>query len=128
MNNTEITLPAHILALTQDEIDAITNSTDAMNLIIACGIDPEDSSLVVITGLGDVRILKPNGSLIPSYAKPRDAGKCLELSFVGHSGFFIIDSNLVIVQSESFIEGQSLIIGNSYDDENSTQRIEKDSS
>lgn len=121
MNNTEITLPEHVLALSQDEIDIITNSIDAMKLIIACGIDPEDSSLIIITGLGDVRILKPNGNLIPTYAKPRDLGKCIELSFVDTSGFFIIDSKLVIDQSESFIEGQSLIVGNSYDDENSTQ-------
>lgn len=65
----------------QEDIDQFNEQFSAKDLIAACGVDPQDSTLIIVSFLGDVGFVKPNGKLIPSYATVMLFGRAVKIIF-----------------------------------------------
>lgn len=107
----EISLPPHITCLSEDLVDDIFSVYDAADRIVACGIDPRDSSLCLLTGDLNVRQISPNGTMIPTDAFPEFDGRHIVMSFKDYPGIFRIRSEVAIGMSESCLDGAEVALG-----------------
>lgn len=100
----EIIIPEYIHALPQEEIDNISTSSNADQLIIACGIHPQDQSLMLITGTADVLSIKPNGRMKPYIAEPLSGGEQLKIAFHHPYGLHVVNSIAAIAVARNEIK------------------------
>lgn len=110
----EISLPAHMTSLPQHVIDVLIHAEDANDRIVCCGIDPQDGGLYIITGTCDVRVIMPNGRLIPTSAFPSHDGKTVGLTMSNVESLQTIASRLAVQASKSCLETFSLNVGDTY--------------
>ena len=109
-----VELPGHISSLPQDVIDSLVVLPDASERVIACGVDPSDNSLYMISGLLDIRVIRPNGNLIPEKSFPSHDGKRMGIYFKDVEDLKTIDSNLALMNGESCLANASLFVNDTY--------------
>lgn len=112
MPDTELSLPDYMTCLGQDVVDALADLQDER--VIACGVYPEDNSLVFVTNRLTVRSIAHNGRLVPHTALPASDGRSMRVSFVGFEGNSVIDTILAIKQSKVCSAGGGLYVGGRY--------------
>lgn len=110
----EISLPNYVNPLPQDVVDKLTISPEAEKLIIACGVHPEDGSLVMITGKGGVFSIAPNGRMRPQRAGPTHDGEHISVVFHHPYGLHLISSRAALaIAKDEFLDTQIFARGNS---------------
>lgn len=115
MKNSEIILPSHISSLSQNVIDKLLETSDDIgNRILACGINPSDNSLYVISGFLDIKVIRPNGNLKPKKAFPLHDGSKIGIIFDSIEEIQTIDSNLALREGKSCLENTSLFVNDTY--------------
>lgn len=95
-------------------IDNLVVLPDASERVIACGVDPTDNSLYMISAMLDIRIVRPNGNLIPDQSFPSHDGKRIGIYFKGIEALQAIDSNLALANGESCLSNASLFVNDTY--------------
>ena len=115
MKNSEIILPSHMSSLSQNIIDNLLETSDDIgNRILACGINPSDNSLYIISGLLDVKVIRPNGKLKPKKAFPCYDGSRIGIIFDNIEDIQTIDSSLALHEGKSCFENTSLFVNDTY--------------
>lgn len=110
----EISLPNYVKALPQNVVDKLSMSPEAEKLIIACGVHPDDGSLVMITGEGGVFSIKPNGRMRPRQAGPTHTGEHISIVFHDPYGLHLISSQAALaIAKDEFLDTQIFARGNS---------------
>lgn len=106
INGKEIILPSYI---------TILQNVSQLNpdCVIACGVHPS-GVLVLVTGIGDIKEIMPNGKMIPIAAKPIGNGEYIEVIFREDDSPRILASRPVIRSAKSCLLGAELHIGNTY--------------
>lgn len=95
-------------------IDVLQNVSDKnSDCIVACGVR-NDGTLIIITGAGEVRELKPNGKTVPVKASPVKEGHFIEVHFKNYTSSRILSSALVVRSSKNCLLGGELHLGNIY--------------
>lgn len=97
----------------QEDIDHYNDEFSRDELIAACGVDPKDNQLVVVSFSGDVRLVKPTGSLIPSHATIALFGRAIKITFKDNLEFMIDSKTLLSETAGQEIESQ-LYVNNNY--------------
>jgi hypothetical protein len=96
-NNIEITLPAYMNSLTQEEISIVLCSKD-QEAIIACGFHKDSNTLMLVTKNAELLEIDPDSffkqQLNLLSAKPIEAGHKIEIS---------IQESIIEVDSEDAI-------------------------
>ena len=98
--------------LSQIFIDEIMSVCDKDERIIACGINPDDSSLCFITGGLDVRSIVPNGELTPVKLNLEFDGRHLHIEFAGRTDSHRVNSVSLIHMSKSCLNISEMSIRN----------------
>lgn len=109
-----LTFPPHMAALPQSTIESIATSTDAVGRVLACGVDPRDDSLTIVTFEPAVRTIVPNGRLIPASAVPSEDGRHVNVTFQGHAHVCRLDSAAAISASSDALRGVTIHVGDTY--------------
>lgn len=109
-----IELPDHMSSLEQEEIDTLTCLTESNERVISCGIDPSDNSLYMISGMLDIRVIRPNGKLKPEKAFPSHDGKMIGMIFKDVEEVQAIDANLALRNGDSCLTDASLFVNDTY--------------
>lgn len=107
--STEIELPTYMNTLSQEIIDILTQVEELR--VIACGVDPQDNSLIYLTNNREIRSISPNGDLIPKDASPSVDGKSILIRFHGILGQFLIAILLAHDVSVQLLSNASLSVG-----------------
>lgn len=102
----EITLPSYITSLQN-----VSQSNS--DCVIACGVHP-GGTLLLVTGVGEVKEIVPNGRMIPISAVPIGGGEYMEVTFRGEVSPRIISSRPAIRSARSCLLGGELHLGNTY--------------
>ena len=114
IKNNELSLPGHMSSLPQGAIDSISTLSDANERVVSCGVDPTDNSLYMISGILDIRVVRPNGNLIPERSFPSHDGKRMGIYFKNVEELQTIDSNLALLNGESCLTNASLFVNDTY--------------
>ena len=101
-------------SLPQGAIDSISTLSDANERVVSCGVDPTDNSLYMISGILDIRVIRPNGNLIPDRSFPSHDGKRMGIYFKNVEELQTIDSNLALLNGESCLTNASLFVNDTY--------------
>lgn len=111
----EVSLPDHITPLPQVVIDVVSALRDSAVRVVACGIDPRDGFLYVVTGNADVRFVKPGSRIAPTSAYPSHDGSTIGLTLSGDDKLHSVSSDLTLSRSEScFSALSSLTVNDTY--------------
>jgi len=111
----EVKLPQHMFAIPQPVIDRLHGHPDALDRVVSCGIDPDDGGLYMVTGIVDVRVLRPNGRRRPASAYPSHDGRLIGLTFHGDDALYVVESTVALKDSEScFTTLTSLSVNDTY--------------
>jgi hypothetical protein len=81
--------------------------------IIACGVDPEDDTLYLITNDIQILYISPNGKMIPKFAVPTNYGKEILIRFDEESVYSIETCHL-LKESSSTLEKSKLFLNDNY--------------
>lgn len=95
-------------SLPQEEIDVLTSTSSRS--IIACGVHPQDKSLMLITNEANVLTIKPNGRMKPLDAWPIDGGRQIKIVFNNPYGLHILDSQVVISVAKDELSEKTVMI------------------
>jgi hypothetical protein len=112
IEGSELTLPPHMNSLDQSVMDLL--GLDRSNRVIACGVNPDDGFLYMVTGGLEVRFIAPNGTMVPLEAYPVGGGKAIAVAFEDQEEFRVIDAARALESSESVTDGASLFVGDTY--------------
>lgn len=110
IGDVEVDLPDYMSALSQRAIDHISTLKDNNERIVSCGI--LDNCLYLVTGVGDVRVLTPNGKLIPVSSVPLNDGMFISVEF--NEKNVVLSSPLVIKSSAGCLNNSQLFVNNNY--------------
>lgn len=104
-----IELPQHISALPQEFVNMLLRSRKPRNAprIFACGVDPVDSTLVVVTLDLEVLSVTPNGKMIPEAAFPYFDGWAIGIKMKDTDELVVLTSETVIKSATSCWETTS---------------------
>jgi hypothetical protein len=117
MKGSVVELPAYMNCLTQDEIDALLQTTDVR--IVACGVHP-DGTVMLLTTEVEVRIFDEKSFTIPSgdYLPSTDGLSVLLPNvggrWPGSSPGFVVASKWMIDSSEPALGSASLLVADTY--------------
>ena len=106
----EISLPNYIKALPQEEIDQLTVSSFAKVVVIACGIHPQDGSLMLITGTGNIFSIVPNGKMRPMAAEPISGGEYIKVIFYPPYGMHVLSSQSALSLARDEVLNAQLVV------------------
>lgn len=107
----ELQLPTFMATLPQNVID---NFSSYECKIISCGIDPNDGGLYMVTPEPQVKVLCPNGNMVPVDAFPSHDGELIAVSFQSIEGYYGIKSDLALSVAKSCVSSAGLFIGDTY--------------
>lgn len=103
-----VSVPNFMTTLRQEIIDEFE---DNCCKIIACGVDPKDNILYIISNELEVKIIKPTEKSIPIDARPEDHGQFISVCFKNDlKNRFYIDSNLALIHAENCIDKAQLFV------------------
>jgi hypothetical protein len=68
----------------------------------------------MISGILDIRVVRPNGNLIPDRSFPSHDGKRMGIYFKNVEELQTIDSNLALLNGESCLTNAALIVNDTY--------------
>jgi hypothetical protein len=100
--------------LTQESIDRLHTLDDRRHRLISCGVDPKDSCLYLVTCDLDVRVVRPNGGLVPESAFPAPDGRYLGVVFRGSEQVETISSEVALRHSSGLFATASLTVNDTY--------------
>lgn len=110
----EVTIPEYMVKLLDLEIEQICCNSNRNNMVIAAGVDPDDMSLVILTGSPEVRNISATSRLTPKTAKPVLGGRGIEITFEEVEGVYLMDAALVVERSLSSLKNSKLFLNDNY--------------
>lgn len=109
----DFTFSNYMSCVEQEDIDQFNEEFSEKDLIAACGVDIKDNTLVVVSFLGEVSFVKPNGKLIPLYASVMFFGRAVKIVFDSKQEV-VVESKSILSVSDNHIEASSLYIRDNY--------------
>ena len=109
MSNNVISIPNFMTSLDQEIVDQI--SFDSRK-IIACGVDPKQNILYMISANLKVKFISSTKKLIPLQAKPEDRGQLISVYFKNFDKKFFIDSELALEHAKDCMENAEMFVNN----------------
>lgn len=97
----------------QVDIDYFNDQFCESHLIAACGVDPEDKCMLIVTFLGEVSHIRHNQRLIPASAEVIMYGRGVRVKFENGTTS-VLDSKAVIEISTSLESSSQLYINDNY--------------
>ncbi len=97
----------------QEDIDYHSDQFSKESLTAACGVDLKDNCLIVVSFLGEVMFIKPNGHLIPVRSEVILFGRAIRIYF-SNGTEAIVESKIAISSADGQDVKSQLYINNSY--------------
>lgn len=132
VNGSEVDMPRYMYYLTQENIDAVVKTNDKHRRIIAAGVHP-DGSVLLVTGEPEVKVFNPNEFHIPpGLYIPDNDGSTVFLPgnssrWPGGSGF-TVDAAWLLDNSIPALNVADLSVGDMYLGEINVESTEIDNS
>ena len=101
-------IPEHIEFLDQHVIEYLLKDESINRKIIGCGIDPEDNSLYLISGILEVKNICKGPRLVPEKCFPDVSGDFINIKFANNESFYRISSLKALEISKSCLGESSL--------------------
>jgi hypothetical protein len=107
----EIQLPSFMATLPQVIIDEIFEYDSK---VISCGVDPQDGGLYMVTSTSQVKVLRPNGHMLPIDSFPSHDGELIAVSFKSIDGYYGIGAKAALNAAEDCITSAGLFVNDTY--------------
>ena len=107
----EADLPDCMNSLHQRDVDLVSASQERDERIVSCGVI--DGCLYLLTGKGEVRMISPDGPLVPKSGFPSDDGSFILVQFTTNREE-VLSSKAVVRNSVSCLNKSQLFVNNNY--------------
>lgn len=118
VNGSEVDMPAYMYYLTQEDINIVTSKDDRSRRIIAAGVHP-DGSVLLVTGEPEVKIFNPTEYYVPPglYIPDSDGATVFlpgnKSRWPGGPGF-TVDSVWLLEHSKPALNVADVSVGDTY--------------